>query len=160
MSWTREGGCQCGSVRYRISGPPQTLYLCHCKECQKQSANAFGMSLWVLRSDFEIVSGGPKFWQRSTDSGRTMVCAFCADCGSRLYHADNHDSETVSVKAGSLDDTSDLVPIGHIWTRSAQPWVPIDALPGSLRHETEPERFDAYIERWAEQQRAKGTTGP
>ena len=46
------GGCQCGDVRYEITGDPLALYICHCRECQKQSASAFGMSLEVKRSDF------------------------------------------------------------------------------------------------------------
>ena len=39
------GGCQCGAVRYAISAAPLRLIACHCRECQKQSASAFGMSL-------------------------------------------------------------------------------------------------------------------
>jgi hypothetical protein len=34
-------------VRYRITGEPIALYVCHCRECQKQSASAFGLSLEV-----------------------------------------------------------------------------------------------------------------
>jgi hypothetical protein len=30
------------------------------------------------------------------------------------------------VKAGTLDDASWFVPQMHIWTSTAQPWVPID----------------------------------
>jgi len=48
----QEGGCQCGHVRYRLNGPPLTLCACHCRDCQKQSASAFGMSLWVRQPCF------------------------------------------------------------------------------------------------------------
>ena len=43
------------------------------------------------------------------------------------------DPEISSVKAGSLDDTSWLRPVGHIWTRSRQPWVDISDAPSSSR---------------------------
>ena len=120
----REGGCQCGAIRYRFAASaPITLYCCHCTECQKQASSAFGMSLWLRRAELEILSGRPKVWSRKADSGNDMVCAFCPDCGSRLYHAASPDSATVSLKAGSLDDTGWLAPRGHIWTKSAQPWV-------------------------------------
>src|ERR1700730_909187 len=46
----RTGGCQCGQVRYESSGESVALYVCHCRECQKQSASAFGMSLEVPRT--------------------------------------------------------------------------------------------------------------
>jgi hypothetical protein len=157
MARERTGGCQCGAVRYRIVGPPLTFYLCHCKECQKQAAGAFGMSLWVARKDFDLTSGRPKFWERGADSGGSVVCAFCGTCGSRLYHASDHESDTISVKAGSLDDLTGLTPIGHIWTKSAQPWVPLAALPGDLRHETEPARFDAYVGLWSSVQKGRGS---
>ena len=32
------GGCQCGAVRYAVSSDPVALYICHCRECRKQSA--------------------------------------------------------------------------------------------------------------------------
>ena len=53
-----EGGCQCGAIRYRVTGAPVTFYACHCTECQKQSASAFGLSLWVGRSDLQFVRNG------------------------------------------------------------------------------------------------------
>lgn len=144
----REGGCQCGAVRYRINGAPLTLYLCHCKECQKQASSAFGMSLWLRRADLEHLSEAPKFWTRKADSGREVVCAFCPDCGSRLYHAESHDSEIVSLKAGSLDDTSWLRPVGHVWAKSKQPWVEIAESPPALVNAEQPASMDPYIRRW------------
>ena len=143
-----EGGCQCGAVRYRITGTPLTLYLCHCTECQKQSSSAFGMSMWVRRSDLKIVSGDPKIWERPAASGGTVTCAFCPACGSRLYHNASDDPEISSVKAGSLDDTSWLRPVGHIWTRSRQPWVDISDAPSSLVFEREPSDFGELESRW------------
>ena len=35
------GGCQCKGVRYQITAEPLTVYVCHCTECQCQSASAF-----------------------------------------------------------------------------------------------------------------------
>ena len=148
MTEIHEGGCQCGAVRYRFTGRPLTLYLCHCKECQKQSASAFGMSLWVRRDSFEILSGTPKVWSRPAASGGQMVCAFCSDCGSRLFHAGGPESETISLKAGSLDDTSWLRPAGHIWTKSAQTWMPLD---GAFAFEGEPPDDETLIAAYAEQ---------
>ncbi|MEM7225667.1 MAG: GFA family protein [Pseudomonadota bacterium] len=135
MTEIHEGGCQCGAVRYRFTGRPQTLYLCHCRDCQKQSASAFGMSLWVARENFEIVQGTPKVWIRGAASGGQVICSFCPECGSRLFHAGAPDSEVVSLKAGSLDDTSWLKPAGHLWTKSAQPWMRLD---GAFAFEGEP----------------------
>ncbi len=75
------GGCQCGAVRYELSGKALELYVCHCKECRKQSASAFGISVIVPRAALRVTRGAPKLWSRSTDAGHTLECAFCPDCG-------------------------------------------------------------------------------
>jgi hypothetical protein len=59
-----------------------------------------------------------------------------------------------SVDGGSLDDTSWLVPAGHIWTRSAQPWI---SLPDdSLQFPMQPkdEDFLAMTRAWKQRSNA------
>jgi hypothetical protein len=122
---TRDGGCQCGRVRYRLEGEPLGLAVCHCRECQRQSASAFGMSLAVRSDSFRLLSGELKTFSVACDSGRTKRCAFCPECGSRIHHATN--DAFLSIKAGTLDDTSWLAPREHYWTKRKQPWVVIPA---------------------------------
>ncbi len=111
------GGCQCGSVRYVVRGAPIQTYVCHCRECQMQSASAFGISVLVAPGYIEIVKGQPKSWSRPTKSGALMPCYFCADCGSRLFHGDLQGRADVSVKGGSFDEPVDLRLAMHIWTK-------------------------------------------
>ncbi len=119
----RLGGCQCGAVRYELSGPTLELYVCHCMECRKQSASAFGISVVVPRAALRVVQGSPRFWSRSTDTGHTLECAFCGDCGSRLWHQRSGAAETITIKGGSLDDPVDLRSAVHIWTSRMQPGI-------------------------------------
>jgi hypothetical protein len=37
MSVTREGGCTCGEVRYRLTSDPLFVHCCHCLNCQRQT---------------------------------------------------------------------------------------------------------------------------
>ena len=115
-----EGGCQCGRVRYRVEGAPFGLAVCHCTECQRQSGSAFGMSLAVASSAFKLRSGALKTFEVKCDSGRSKTCAFCPECGTRIYH---QTSNGMSIKAGTLDDTSWLKPDAHYWTKRKQSWV-------------------------------------
>ena len=133
----REGGCQCGAVRYRIEGEPRGLCACHCRECQRQSGSAFGMSLLVPADCFRLLSGELASFTRNTDSGRALECSFCPGCGTRIHHRGDFDPACVSVKAGSLDDTSWLPTPTHIWTRSKQPWTPIPT--AATCYEAEPD---------------------
>jgi hypothetical protein len=68
------GGCQCGSLRYELRSPPLKVYVCHCVECRKQSASAFGISVIVSSEAFVLTYGAPIRWSRQTDSGRTLHC--------------------------------------------------------------------------------------
>ena len=137
MSNPREGGCQCGEVRYRINGEPVTLVVCHCKECQRQSGSAFGMSLMVRKEDFELLSGTLSFFERNSESGRKVGAAFCPKCGVRVYHTPERlQGAALNVRAGTLDDLSGLTPSAHVWTSSKQPWLELP--PGVTTFERQP----------------------
>jgi hypothetical protein len=112
----RLGGCQCGQVRFALAGEPEAVYVCHCRECRKQSASAFGVSLAVPRASLTRVQGETRTWTRGTDSGGRLDCVFCPTCGTRLWHA-AEGGDRLTVKGGALDDPVDLARATHIWTR-------------------------------------------
>ena len=120
MSNDATGGCQCGAIRFRLTAAPQRVYCCHCSECRRQSSSAFGISVIVPPDGVELQRGEPKTWSRPTDSGGALDCAFCADCGSRLWH---RASDCISIKGGALDTVPE--PTAHIWLDSKLPWVVI-----------------------------------
>lgn len=140
------GGCQCGQIRFELRAEPLTLYACHCKECQKQSSSAFGMSMPVPHDAVVILQGTPKQWTRGADSGREVNCLFCGKCGTRLFHNPSRNSKIINVKPGTLDDTSWLKPVGNLWTRSAQKWVSLSEQ--MLNYETQPSHFDSLFENY------------
>ena len=121
----REGGCQCGSIRYRITGEPIGLCVCHCTECQRQSGSAFGMSLNVRSDEFVLLSGELHDFVRTAESGKRLRCSFCPQCGTRIHHRSTDVVSVLSVKPGTLDDRSWLVPTLHVWTRGKHGWVPV-----------------------------------
>jgi hypothetical protein len=139
------GGCQCGAVRYEVTAEPLTLIACHCTECQKQSASAFGMTLRVARDALNI-TGALNRWDRKAESGNTVTCLFCPVCGVRLIHQVGETPPTVNIKAGTLDNTSELAPAGHIWTRSAQPWMRAEM--SGLTYDRAPPAMDELIAAW------------
>ena len=141
------GGCQCLKVRYTLKAAPLTLYCCHCTECQRQSASAFGMSMRVRREDVEV-AGKMASIARQGASGSLLIGEFCPACGVRLFHRRDAFAMHVSLKAGTLDDTSWLVPVGHIWTGSKQQWVLIGR--NGLNYPGQPGDFSALVERWRE----------
>ena len=125
MDGTREGGCQCGEIRYEISGDPLTVAVCHCTDCQQQSGSAFGISMVVRREAFRILKGEPRSYTKTADSGNTVECLFCGTCGNRIFHRPSAFPGNLNLKPGTLDDTSWIEPGMQVWTSSRQPWVTI-----------------------------------
>jgi hypothetical protein len=100
----------------------------------------------VRANDFHILRGAPKPWRHNSPRGVAVVSWFCGDCGGRLYGERAGRAETINLRAGTLDDTSWLVPAAHMVARSAQPWVRPAA--GAACHETEPADFRAAAGIW------------
>lgn len=123
-----EGGCQCGGVRYRITGEPVFLSVCGCEDCRKQTGSAFGMSLRVKKDDFELLSGELKTWSRSSVSGNPVDCAFCPDCGNRMWHAPHSVPDCIHIKPGTLDDPNAFVPRYASMTSNIPDWVELNGL--------------------------------
>ena len=139
------GGCQCGALSYQLGATPIVLYFCHCSECQKQSASAFGQSMRIYQKDLTI-SGDLASFTRHGALQNDLVCEFCPRCGTRLFHRRANYADTLNIKAGTLDDTSWLKPAGHIWTNSKQGWFEI--APGELSYREQPKNYDKLIKRW------------
>ncbi len=117
------GGCSCGAIRYEITSFPLLLYTCNCTDCQRASGSAFALNMPVLARDFHILQGEPKGWHHASPKGVQVTSRFCDACGGRLYGERAGRAELVNLRAGTLDDTSWMVPAAHLFIRSAQPWV-------------------------------------
>jgi len=145
ISLPMTGRCQCGKVTYQVTAMPLTLYACHCTECQKQSSSAYGMSMPVPRSGFNV-SGELAYWERRSDDGNKVKCAFCPTCGTRIFHEPSRNREIVNVKPGTLDNTNWVKPVGHLWTSSAQKgtYIPNNVLVFSHQPDTFQSLYDAW----------------
>jgi len=120
------GGCQCGAVRYVVTGPLERVHLCHCRMCQKATGGPFAASAPVRRKDFAWTRGNPAAFASSSLSHRD----FCAACGTPLTFRYD-DAETISVTLGSLDAPQDVPPVRHYGIESRLAWLDrIGALPG------------------------------
>jgi len=146
MPDTYEGSCQCGEVRYCITGESINLFACHCTQCQKQSSSAFGMALWISNYYIESQSGELKKWSRRTPTGFEMTCEFCDVCGTRIFHLHSANPKVISIKPGTLDDTTMLNPTSHIWTSESQKWVIFPEC--SLRYSENPPGFEEMVSAW------------
>jgi hypothetical protein len=100
------GGCQCGAVRYRITGPLASPHLCHCRMCQKAAGNYFMPLASAAHTAFRLTRGTPAWFQ----SSRPVRRGFCRDCGTPLFF-ETVGGGSIAVTLGSLDDPSAVPPI-------------------------------------------------
>lgn len=117
------GGCLCGAVRYKVSGEPVRIVNCHCDDCRKVTGAAFATNVFFKEDEITIVQGTPKVFQHTADSGSTMTKEFCGNCGSQLFGSGSRGVGMKSVKAGSMDDPSGIVPMLDIYVARKLPGV-------------------------------------
>ena len=125
-----EGGCNCGSIRYRLGGKIMGVAACHCTNCRKQSGSAYSVNMVVKSSDMTVEGELTRYTDSDTDSGQPVIREFCGKCGSPIRSVPEAMPQIAVVKVGTLDVPEAFAPKVHIWTRSAVPWanIPADAI--------------------------------
>jgi hypothetical protein len=113
-----EGGCRCGSVRYRIAlDKLPNVYACHCRDCQTWSGSAFSVNLFLPEDRLEV-TGEPALYElTSPESGRTSYQRGCPVCLTRIYNTNSARPGFATVRAGTLDRSDELKIVAHIWTK-------------------------------------------
>jgi hypothetical protein len=122
----REGGCSCGTIRYRLTDEPMFVHCCHCLNCQKQTGSAFVINLLIESDRVELTSGDPHAVEVPRDDGSTQRIYRCPDCMIAVF-SEYTCPQITFVRAGTLDDPSSVSPDVHIFTRSKLPWVELPA---------------------------------
>ena len=120
---TMTGTCLCGQVTYEVASEPLATAICHCRHCQRQSGSAFSLIV-AVPTGAVTVTGEPKTFADTADSGAAVDRKFCPECGSPIFTVVVATPELTFIKAGTLDDVSALAPQFEVWCQSAQPWVP------------------------------------
>jgi hypothetical protein len=128
VSLTREGGCACGAVRYRLASDPLFVHCCHCLNCQRQTGSAFVVNLLIETDRVELLAGEPQPVDVPRDDGSTQRIFRCPTCQIAVFSQYRHPAVRF-VRAGTLDDPASVTPDVHIYTRSKLPWI---ALPDSV----------------------------
>lgn len=123
---TFDGGCLCGAIRYRASGPASHQSYCHCTICRRASGAPVVSWLTVPAKGFEFTRGQPARY----DSSESAYREFCPQCGSQLTFRDRNKPDRVDITSASLDQPSLAPPKDHIWTQSQIDWFETgDTLP-------------------------------
>jgi hypothetical protein len=117
-----DGGCSCGAVRYRLTSEPLFTHCCHCLNCQRQTGSAFVINLLIESDRVELIAGDPEPVDVPRDDGSTQRIFRCPTCQVAVF-SEYGRPEVRFVRAGTLDDPSQVEPDVHIYTRSKVTWI-------------------------------------
>jgi len=147
-----EGGCSCGSVRYRLESKPMFVNCCHCSWCRRETGSAFVINA-IIEADRVILTKGEVVRSElPTASGRGQAVLRCASCGTALWsHYSGAGPKISFVRAGTLDDPGQCPPDAFIFTADKLPWVQLT--PGIPAF---PERYDLKTQ-WPAESLARRT---
>ena len=124
------GRCHCGAITYECEVEPEKAFICHCTDCQTLSGTAFRTVVPVPEADFTLLSGAPKVYVKTGESGNRRQQTFCGNCGTPIYACpDDPGPKTLNLRLGALKERDHMVPKLQLWARSAQPWVGLESIP-------------------------------
>ncbi len=133
---TRTGRCLCGDITYDLDGDLIATAVCHCDHCQRQSGGAFSVNLIAQESQLTVRGELTTFEDRGElDDAVHVRRRFCGRCGSPIVSVLTAPAGIVAVKAGTLDDRSEVSPTVEAWCEHKQPWVQLPAMAVSLARE-------------------------
>ncbi|MGH6930261.1 MAG: GFA family protein [Dongiaceae bacterium] len=128
----RTGGCVCGSIRFRTTGEPLRVTLCHCKWCQRRTGTAFGTEVVFDGDQIEIMGQEiARYRHISDESGRWLDVEFCRRCGSNLGFTLEAAPGLRTLPAGTFDDPdwirAERYRFRHVYLRSRRDWSDLSA---------------------------------
>lgn len=118
-----DGRCHCGQLAYTAEIDPERVTICHCSDCQEMSGSAYRVNVYAETAAFEM-TGAPALYERTAESGRRRVHAFCPRCGTNIYSTGVGDwAKTLSLRTGAIRQRRDLKPSRQIFFCSALEWT-------------------------------------
>jgi hypothetical protein len=122
------GGCQCGAIRFRVTGRPAEIFICHCRMCQKAVGGPFASFTMVPAANFQWTRGKPAEWASSSAGLRQ----FCSACGTPLgyRYIEGEEVDKQYLATGCFDDFQAMVPQIQIASENRNRWLDqINAIP-------------------------------
>ena len=119
-----DGACHCGYLSYEAEVDPEKVIVCHCNDCQILSGTVYRTIVPVEDKNFHLLSGEPKTYVKTAESGNARLLTFCPECGSPLYStSDGEGPKVLGLRTGTARQRDQLIPKKQIWMRSAQHWL-------------------------------------
>ena len=118
-----DGHCHCGEITFEAEVDPDALNICHCTDCQTLSGTAFRVNIPAPAEHFVLLSGTPKTYIKTAESGNKRLHAFCGNCGTPIYACAVDNPQSYGLRIGAISQRAAFSPKRQGWRRSALHWV-------------------------------------
>jgi hypothetical protein len=128
-----EGGCHCGAIKYEAEIDPEMVRVCHCTDCQTMSGAPYRAIVITKEENLKFLSGEPKVYVKTAESGNQRAQGFCGECGTPIYATSYGDDapKIYGLRLGAVKQRDQLRPTGQVWMGSAQSWIhDLESIPG------------------------------
>jgi hypothetical protein len=120
-----DGHCHCGQIAFEAEIDSAAINICHCADCQRLSGSAFRANVSAPAESFKL-TGNPKTYLKTAESGNVRLHAFCGNCGTPVYACAPANPPSYTLRIGTITQRAAFSPRRQIWRGSALSWI--DAL--------------------------------
>lgn len=122
-----EGGCRCGAVRYRVSGPTIWSAGCCCRDCARAAGTPYVVWVGFPPDRVQFLAEAPSVYT----SSKGVLRGYCPACGTSLTYGRDPAFEAVEptlyVAAATLDDPDAYPPSEVVWYGQRPSWFALAA---------------------------------
>ena len=135
------GRCECGGVRYRVTGPLRPVVNCHCSRCRRITGH-FMAATGCADEHLQLEVDATLRWY---EPAAGVFYGFCGTCGSTLFWRSDGNPGWTSIAAGPLDQPTGLRTQAAWWTAEAADYHELDQSITNYAHESGQVGFDAGV---------------
>lgn len=123
------GKCLCGDISFEADGEVPVMANCHCTACRQSTGSAYATLMFMKQDDVKV-SGTPKTYQHTSDTGNLMTKSFCGACGTPLFTQNSAREGMLGLRAGLINEHEEFSPRVNVYVSSKMKSTVLDsALP-------------------------------
>lgn len=118
--------CACGGLKAHCEGEPRVVSLCSCRDCQRRTGSAFGLTAFY-GLEAVVTEGVSRDFARTSDDGFVVTFHFCPTCGASVFWHNARMSDVLAVGVGGFADPTFPMPARTVYDEHRHPWIGFEA---------------------------------
>jgi len=119
-----KGHCECGTIRFEVTGEINDFSHCHCSQCRRLHGSAFATFAGVKKSEFSYLSGKQELAKYASSDSHQRV--FCRNCGSNILVSLTDEPDELYLSMSAIEGNPPCPEGYHIFVGSKAPWYEIN----------------------------------